>query len=102
MVSVTRGLLGFVEVRGRHGQHGQAENFHLVRNAAARFFSTMLFSRAILSMTLTVGVVPALAQKVDPFAQTPNHLRLYTDCMRLARSEPLKALPMAEKWKAEG
>ena len=62
----------------------------------------MLFSRAILSMALTAGVMPALAQKADPFAQGPNHLRLYTECMELARREPLRALPMAEKWKAEG
>jgi tetratricopeptide (TPR) repeat protein len=74
----------------------------------------MLFSRAILSMALMAAAMPALAQKVepfalvpnqrkvDPFAQAPNHLRLYTECMHLARSEPLKALPMAEKWKAEG
>ena len=74
----------------------------------------MLFSRVILSMALTAAAMPVLAQKVepftlapsrqkvDPFAQTPNHLRLYTECMQLARREPLKALPMAEKWKAEG
>ena len=74
----------------------------------------MLFSRVILSMALTAAAMPVLAQKgralragpnqqkVDPFALTPNHLRLYTECMHLARSEPLKALPMAEKWKAEG
>lgn len=62
----------------------------------------MLFSRAILSMTLAAAAVPAFAQKADPFAQAPNHLRLYTECMQLARNEPLKALPMAEKWKAEG
>ena len=74
----------------------------------------MLFSRAILTMALAASAMPVLAQKVepfalvpnqqkaDPFALTPNHLRLYTECMHLARSEPLKALPMAEKWKAEG
>ncbi|MCW5734600.1 MAG: hypothetical protein KIS73_10760 [Enhydrobacter sp.] len=62
----------------------------------------MLFLRAILSLALTAGAMPAFAQKVDPFAQAPNHLRRYTECMQLARSEPLKALPLAEKWKAEG
>ncbi len=62
----------------------------------------MLFTRAILSTTLAAAAMPALAQKADPFAQGPNHLRRYTECMQLARSEPLKALPMAEKWKAEG
>ena len=62
----------------------------------------MVFSRAILSMALAALAVPAFAQKVDPFAQAPNHLRLYAECMELARREPLKAVPMAEKWKAEG
>lgn len=62
----------------------------------------MLFLRVIFAMTLTAGALPVLAQKVDPFAQAPNHVRLYTECMQLARSEPLKAIPMAEKWKAEG
>lgn len=62
----------------------------------------MLFMRMILSMALTAGALPAVAQKADPFAQGPNHLRRYTECMQLARSEPLKAIPMAEKWKAEG
>jgi tetratricopeptide (TPR) repeat protein len=74
----------------------------------------MLFSRAILSMALAAVAMPVLAQQVEPFALTPNqqkidpfalgpnHLRLYTECMQLARNEPLKALPMAEKWKAEG
>lgn len=62
----------------------------------------MLFVRMILAMALTAGVLPAVAQKVDPFAQAPNHLRRYTECMQLARNEPLKALPVAEKWKAEG
>jgi len=74
----------------------------------------MLFSRLTLSMVLTAAAMPALAQtvepfsltpnqqKLDPFALTPNHLRRYTECMQLARSEPLKALPVAEKWKGEG
>ena len=62
--------------------------------------SSVLFWRVLFLMTLAT---PALAQKVvDPFAPTPNHARRYGECMRLARSEPLKALPVAEKWKAEG
>lgn len=63
----------------------------------------MLFGRALFLMLIAT---PALAQKkvetVDPFAPTPNHARLYAQCMRQARREPLKALPLAEKWKAEG
>jgi tetratricopeptide (TPR) repeat protein len=34
--------------------------------------------------------------------QSPDHLRLYNECMELARAEPLKALPVAEKWHANG
>jgi tetratricopeptide (TPR) repeat protein len=65
-------------------------------------FSSM-FWRALFLVMLTM---PALAQKkietLDPFAPTPNHARRYADCMQQARREPLKALPIAEKWKAEG
>jgi tetratricopeptide (TPR) repeat protein len=63
----------------------------------------MLFTRVLLLVTLATPL-PALAQQPlpNPFAPTPNHLRRYTECMQLARREPLKALPMAEKWKAEG
>lgn len=66
------------------------------------FFSTMLFSRTILSMTLAALADPALAQRIESFAPTPDHTRRYTECMQLARREPLKAMPVAEKWKAEG
>lgn len=66
------------------------------------FFSTMLFSRTILSVTLAALAVPAMAQRIDPFAPTADHTRRYTECMQLARREPLKAMPVAEKWKAEG
>jgi tetratricopeptide (TPR) repeat protein len=84
----------------------QAENEkafgHLVRIVGAGFFATMLFPRAILLASLAVLTLPALAQRVDKFEPPPDHLRRYTECMQLARREPLKALPMAEKWKAEG
>lgn len=65
----------------------------------------MLFPRAILPvLMLTLAfATPAVAQKpIEKFEQTPNHLRRYTECMALARREPLKALPAAEKWKTEG
>jgi tetratricopeptide (TPR) repeat protein len=62
----------------------------------------MLFSRPILALTLAALAAPAMAQRVDPFAPTPDHLRRYTECMQFARREPLRALPVAEKWKAEG
>jgi tetratricopeptide (TPR) repeat protein len=45
---------------------------------------------------------PTAAQSLDPLASSPDHVRRYSDCMKLARSEPLKALPAAEKWHAEG
>jgi tetratricopeptide (TPR) repeat protein len=58
------------------------------------------------ALFLVMLASPALAQKkvetVDPFAPTPNHARRYGECMQQARREPLKALPLAEKWKAEG
>jgi tetratricopeptide (TPR) repeat protein len=65
----------------------------------------MLF-RTILLLAALAAPLPALAQPKElspnPFAPTPNHLRRYTECMKLAREEPLKALPAAEKWMAEG
>jgi len=67
----------------------------------------MFFARKALLIILLLAPLPGLAQKLDPLAAsplapTPDHLRRYTECMALARKEPLKALPAAEKWKAEG
>jgi tetratricopeptide (TPR) repeat protein len=59
----------------------------------------------LLALATPALVTPAPAQQaetVDPFAPTPNHMRRYAECMKQARREPLKALPLAEKWKAEG
>ncbi len=89
---------------------------HLVRNAAARFFSTMLFKAKTLwpllgllaaspSLAQPIPVVPAPVQSLPgpPALETrPDHVRRYTECMQLARMEPLKALPLAEKWIVEG
>jgi tetratricopeptide (TPR) repeat protein len=64
----------------------------------------MLFKPVLFLVALAVSL-PAQAQQkieINPFAPTPNHLRRYTECMKLARQEPLKALPVAEKWMAEG
>ncbi len=33
---------------------------------------------------------------------SPDHLRRYRECMALARAEPLKALPTAERWHQQG
>jgi tetratricopeptide (TPR) repeat protein len=60
-----------------------------------------LARQAALVLVLSIPAT-CLAQKLDPLAATPDHLRRYTECMALARKEPLKALPMAEKWKADG
>ena len=48
------------------------------------------------------GVGMTLERGLAPFAATPDHQRRYVECMKLARSEPLKALPVAEKWMGEG
>ncbi len=50
---------------------------------------------------LLVLASPALAQRNTVLEERPDQLRRYIDCMKLARSEPLKALPVAEKWMAE-
>ena len=48
-------------------------------------------------------IASAAAQTLPPLENTsPDNLRRYTECMTLARREPLKALPAAEKWMAAG
>lgn len=83
----------------------------------ARFFSTMLFRHKTLwsllgllvaspSFAQPIPVVPGPATRPLPgppgLEASPDHLKRYTDCMRLARMEPLRALPAAEKWITEG
>ncbi len=41
-------------------------------------------------------------QGLGAFEGSPDHLLRYTECMKLARREPLRALPLAEKWNADG
>ena len=74
----------------------------------------MLLSRQVLPLLLALALAsPAVAQGPAPqglgplnplksFDSGPDHLRRYSECMALARSEPLKALPVAEKWHGEG
>jgi len=65
----------------------------------------MLFSRLAFVLPLVLPLVwaqPAAAQGLGLMDQSPDHLRLYNECMALARAEPLKALPVAEKWHAGG
>ncbi len=45
---------------------------------------------------------PVAAQDLGAFASTPDNLRRYTECMSLARREPLRALPLAESWMGKG
>jgi tetratricopeptide (TPR) repeat protein len=74
--------------------------------------------KTLLPLFLSLAALPAAAQMrelqtdpgvgtsfekgLGPLATTPDHERRYTDCMRLARNEPLRALPAAEKWIGEG
>lgn len=73
-----------------------------------RFCAAMLSSTKMWRATLLVMCVasPASAQNLQrdlgPLGVTPDQQRRYEDCMRLARSEPLRALPAAEKWMGEG
>lgn len=71
-----------------------------------RFFAAMVSSTKMWrAMLLAISIAgPAAAQTIDlgPLGATPDQQRRYTDCMRLARSEPLRALPIAEKWMGEG
>jgi tetratricopeptide (TPR) repeat protein len=55
----------------------------------------------VLLAALSAG--GALAQQLPPLeSTTPDNVRRYRECMTLARREPLRALPVAEKWMGEG
>lgn len=65
----------------------------------------MLLPRQAFALLLALAASPAAAQglgTMGPLDGTPDHQKLYNECMNLARSEPLKALPLAEKWHGEG
>jgi tetratricopeptide (TPR) repeat protein len=51
---------------------------------------------------LLLLAAPALAQRATPLIDRPDQLQRYNECMALARSDPLRALPNAEKWMADG
>lgn len=61
----------------------------------------MLFSR-LMSCLALCAATPCAAQGLSILDQSPDHLRKYNECMNLARAEPLKALPLAEKWHTQG
>jgi tetratricopeptide (TPR) repeat protein len=57
------------------------------------------------SLAQPIPVIPAPATSLpgpSALETRPDHVRRYTECMQLARMEPLKALPAAEKWIVEG
>lgn len=61
-------------------------------------------TRSGLVATLLLAV-PALGQGLPGFGGlggTGDQLKRYNDCMQLARTEPLRALPVAERWQAAG
>jgi tetratricopeptide (TPR) repeat protein len=74
----------------------------------------MLLPRQVLPLLLALAATsPAAAQRptpqglgplspLNPLDSAPDHLKRYGECIALARSEPLKALPVAEKWHGEG
>ena len=62
----------------------------------------MLLSRLAIPALALLAASPAAAQGLGLFDSSPDQLKRYTDCMALARSEPVKALPVAEKWQASG
>ena len=65
----------------------------------------MFFARQALLLLALAAPATGLAQNLDPLLispPAPDHVRRYTECMAQARKEPLKALPLAEKWNAEG
>ncbi len=62
----------------------------------------MLLPRLAIPALVLLAAAPGTAQSPGLFDGSPDHLKRYTDCMALARKEPLKALPAAEKWQASG
>jgi tetratricopeptide (TPR) repeat protein len=63
----------------------------------------MFFGRKALPGLFVCALAwPAAAQGLGPFASTPDNLHRYRQCMSLARSEPLRALPVAKAWQGQG
>ena len=68
---------------------------------AAGFFASMMSARSLALLALLASG-PAQAQGFALPDASPDQLKRYTDCMQMARSEPLKALPAAERWQKAG
>jgi tetratricopeptide (TPR) repeat protein len=62
----------------------------------------MLLPRLAIPALALLAASAAAAQGLGLFDSPPDPLKRYPDCMALARSEPIKALPVAEKWQASG
>ncbi len=62
----------------------------------------MLLPRRLPALLVLVAASPAAGQGNGLLGNSPDQLQRYTDCMSLARREPLKALPAAEKWRDGG
>lgn len=63
----------------------------------------MSFAARLWPLLLVALADGAAAQTLPPLENTtPDNQRRYSQCMALARSEPLRALPVAEKWMGEG
>lgn len=61
------------------------------------------WSLGALLPALMASSISHAQQTLPPFEGTsPENLRKYSECMALARREPLRALPAAEKWMGEG
>jgi tetratricopeptide (TPR) repeat protein len=77
----------------------------LCRSLAAALLSLALPAAA--SAQQGQGPLPGLGSGKPPpglglLDGSPDHLRRYNECMARARAEPLRALPQAESWNAQG
>jgi tetratricopeptide (TPR) repeat protein len=59
-------------------------------------------SSAALARDPDLELGTGLGTGLGPLASTPDNLRIYTECMKIARNEPLRALPIAQKWLETG
>lgn len=63
----------------------------------------MLWPRFALLLLPFLTAGPVAAQKFEtPLSPPADHTKRYDACLKQARSDPLKALPMAEKWHSDG
>lgn len=82
---------------------GRKPMLALAAGLSAAGVSTLVVPTSAFSQPIPVVPAPS-TQLPGPrgIEMPPDHAKRYSDCMRLARMEPLRALPAAEKWVAEG